>query len=138
MSRFRKRAHAEGEQDFELNITSIIDCFTVLIAFILTSASFISIGIIDADAFRNEIMKRRGVKPSPTWCVGPGKVTQALGIDLLHNNLSLSGKGIWIRDDGIEIDPKDIQVGPRIGVDYAGEDAKLPYRFWVGSEVFLR
>lgn len=81
-----------------------------------------------------EIIKRRGVKPSPTFCVGPGKVTQALGIDLLHNNLSLRGKDIWIKDDGVKIDLKDIQAGPRIGVDYAGEDAKLPYRFWVRGD----
>ena len=49
MSNLRRRARAESEQDFELNITSIIDCFTVLIAFILTSASFISIGILDTE-----------------------------------------------------------------------------------------
>lgn len=81
-----------------------------------------------------EILRRRGAKLSPALCVGPGKVTQALGIDLLHNNLSLRGKEVWLQDDGVKIDPKDIQVGPRIGVDYAGEDAKLPYRFWVKGD----
>jgi biopolymer transport protein ExbD len=40
--------HGEFEQDFELNIASIIDCFVVLIAFILVSTSFFSIGVIDA------------------------------------------------------------------------------------------
>ncbi len=35
-------------QDFELNLASIIDCFTVLIAFMLATASFLSIGIFDA------------------------------------------------------------------------------------------
>ena len=34
--------------DFDLNITPIIDAFTVLIAFMLASASFLSIGILDA------------------------------------------------------------------------------------------
>ncbi len=38
----------DNDQDFELNIASIIDCFTVLIAFMLASASFLSIGILDA------------------------------------------------------------------------------------------
>lgn len=37
-----------GSQDFELNLASIIDCFTVLIAFMLATASFLSIGILDA------------------------------------------------------------------------------------------
>lgn len=35
-------------QEIELNIASIIDCFTVLITFMLASASFLSIGILDA------------------------------------------------------------------------------------------
>ena len=39
---------AHHAEDFELNIASIIDCFTVLIAFMLASASFLSIGILDA------------------------------------------------------------------------------------------
>ena len=41
--------HGEHEQDFELNIAAIIDCFVVLIAFVLVSTSFFSIGIIDAE-----------------------------------------------------------------------------------------
>ena len=37
-----------GGQDVELNLAPIIDCFTVLIAFMLVSASFLSIGLLDA------------------------------------------------------------------------------------------
>jgi len=33
--------------DFDLNLAPIIDCFTVLIAFLLASASFLSIGIFE-------------------------------------------------------------------------------------------
>ncbi len=36
------------DTDVELNITPIIDCFTVLITFLLASASFISIGYFEA------------------------------------------------------------------------------------------
>ncbi len=36
-------------QDFELNIVPIIDAFTVLISYLLASASFISLGIFDID-----------------------------------------------------------------------------------------
>jgi biopolymer transport protein ExbD len=43
--RFKKK-HA-GETDFELNLASIIDCFTVLITYMLVSASFISLGVLD-------------------------------------------------------------------------------------------
>jgi biopolymer transport protein ExbD len=37
-----------ASQDFDLNLAPIIDCITVLIAFILISTSFISIGLLDA------------------------------------------------------------------------------------------
>lgn len=64
-------------------------------------------------------------------CVGPGKVSKALAIDTSLNAMDLCGNKIWLEDDNIKIDKKKINVGPRIGVDYAAEDAKLPYRFWV-------
>ena len=35
------------DQDFELNLASIIDCFTVLITYLLVSASFISLASLD-------------------------------------------------------------------------------------------
>jgi DNA-3-methyladenine glycosylase len=57
-------------------------------------------------------------------------VSQALGIDLIHNNISLTGNQIWLQDDQVHIPEEAIQAGPRIGIDYAGEDAKLHYRFW--------
>jgi biopolymer transport protein ExbD len=44
------RAHGGPSQDFELNLAPIIDCFTVLIAFLLATASFLSIGFIEAGA----------------------------------------------------------------------------------------
>ena len=69
-------------------------------------------------------------------CVGPGKVYQALGIDLIHDGLSLTEKTIWIQDEAIKIKESDIKIGPRIGIDYAGEDAKLPYRFWTTNYNF--
>ncbi|MBA3662764.1 MAG: DNA-3-methyladenine glycosylase [Bacteroidetes bacterium] len=79
-----------------------------------------------------EILKRRNAKSlSKNLCVGPGKVSSALGIQTLHDNLTLTGKTIWLEDTGIKIKNADIHAGPRIGVDYAGEDALLPYRFWL-------
>ncbi len=37
----------DGGQDFELNLASIIDCLTVIIAFLLLSSSFVSYGALD-------------------------------------------------------------------------------------------
>lgn len=62
--------------------------------------------------------------------IAEGTVTKALGIDCSHTGLNLlDSNKIWIEDRGLKIKPKEIIVGPRVGVDYAGEDAKLPYRF---------
>lgn len=59
-----------------------------------------------------------------------------MGIDLVHNNISLTGKDIWLQDDDVKINERDIHAGPRIGIAYAGEDAKLPYRFWTTNYNF--
>ncbi|MGQ0827223.1 MAG: DNA-3-methyladenine glycosylase [Bacteroidota bacterium] len=86
------------------------------------------------------ILKRRNIEPTndnikqvengkKKIAGGPGTVSQALGIKTKHSGLDLSGKTIWIEDRGVKINKKEIIVGPRVGVDYAGEDAKLPYRF---------
>jgi len=78
-----------------------------------------------------ELMRRRrGLKVlKPDSIIGPGKVAQALGIDRSHDMASLLGDLIWIEDQGIRVTKRMVSVGPRIGVDYAGEDAFLPYRF---------
>ncbi len=60
---------------------------------------------------------------------GPGNVSKALGISVKNTGSSLLGEEIFIADDVYKIDRKDIMVSARIGVDYAAEDALLPYRF---------
>lgn len=76
------------------------------------------------------MLKRRGKKKvDKTLCGGPGTVSQALGITTALNGTVLSGKTIWVEETGIIVKPEDVLAGPRIGVDYAGKDAKLPYRF---------
>lgn len=62
---------------------------------------------------------------------GPGKLAKAMGITLEHNGTSLTGDTIWIEDKEFIVAPSNIQVSMRIGVDYAGADARLPYRFCI-------
>lgn len=76
------------------------------------------------------MLERRGKnKIDKSLLAGPGSVARALGITTQHTGISLVGRQIWIEDQGIEIDRESILVGPRIGIDYAGEDALRPYRF---------
>lgn len=81
------------------------------------------------------IRARRKVKlPLKKICSGPGTVSQGLGIHFSHSGMQLTGNKIWVEDLGIKIKSADITAGPRVGVDYAGEDAQLPYRFILKSE----
>jgi len=68
---------------------------------------------------------------------GPGKLSIALGIDKNLNGKSLLSDKIWIQDNHIKIKEKDILSSPRIGVDYAMEDAKLPYRFYINNNKWI-
>lgn len=76
------------------------------------------------------MLKRRNTaKVDKTLLAGPGSLAKALGITTDHTGLSLMNGQIWIEDRGIEIDEDSVLVGPRVGVDYAGDDALRPYRF---------
>jgi len=60
---------------------------------------------------------------------GPGSLAKAMGITTALSGQSLLGEQIWIEDRQIAVDENSIWSGPRVGVDYAQEDASLPYRF---------
>jgi DNA-3-methyladenine glycosylase len=75
------------------------------------------------------LKRRHKSKVDKTLTGGPGSLTQALGIQQIHNGLSLIGPQIWIEDRGIQVREQDIESSPRVGVDYAKEDAMLPWRF---------
>jgi DNA-3-methyladenine glycosylase len=77
------------------------------------------------------MLKRTGKqKAGKNLTNGPAKLTKALGITKAQNGLSLlTREEIWIEDHGLKAEPANIVASPRIGIDYAGEDALLPYRF---------
>jgi DNA-3-methyladenine glycosylase len=69
---------------------------------------------------------------------GPGNVSKALAISFKqHSGYSLLSKELFIAEDGFMLNKKNIAASPRIGVDYAGEDAKLPYRFFIKGNPFV-
>src|SRR5690349_20780908 len=59
-----------------------------------------------------------------TLTKGPGNVSRALGINTGHTGASLLNGEIFIAADDFVVDEKNILATPRIGVDYAAEDAK--------------
>jgi len=59
---------------------------------------------------------------------GPGLVCRALDIDLKLNGVSLYGDELFV-EDASPSKEIDVAATPRIGVGYAGEYARLPWRF---------
>ncbi|MBT8078477.1 MAG: DNA-3-methyladenine glycosylase [Gammaproteobacteria bacterium] len=78
-----------------------------------------------------EIMLQRRKKKAidKTLLAGPGSLAQAMGITTALTGTSLQDGPIWIEDHGTRVHDEEFSTGPRVGVDYAGEDAALPYRF---------
>ena len=86
----------------------------------------------------NVMLRRRNmsaVKPNIT--AGPGALSKAMGIDKKLNAKDLCGEEIWIEDQGVIINSKDIVAAPRVGVDYAGDHALLPWRYYIKGNRFV-
>ena len=78
----------------------------------------------------SEMLKRTGKqKIEKNFANGPGKVSKVLGIHYSHSGLSLSSDKIWLENSDITIRNENIICDKRVGIDYAEEDALLPYRF---------
>ena len=60
---------------------------------------------------------------------GPGLLCRALHIDRSLNGVDLAGDVLWLERAGAGAPRVRIARTPRIGVDYAGEWARRPWRF---------
>jgi DNA-3-methyladenine glycosylase len=70
---------------------------------------------------------------------GPGKLCSALRIDKRLDGESLRGPTIFIERARRSLPNEEIGISPRIGVDYAGEAAEWPLRFfWRGNPCLSR
>jgi DNA-3-methyladenine glycosylase len=84
------------------------------------------------------MLKRTGKKKlNYTLTRGPGNVSKALGLTTQHSAKSLLSNQIFLADDGYRVANSQIQITPRIGVGYAGEDAMLPYRFMIKDNKYV-
>jgi DNA-3-methyladenine glycosylase len=86
----------------------------------------------------DEMLKRTGKKKYDySLTSGPGNVSKALAIHKLLSGYSLLSNDLFIADDGFVFDKKVIKKSPRIGVDYAGKDALLNYRYFIKENPFV-
>lgn len=77
-------------------------------------------------------------KPDYTLTKGPGNVSRALGIHKIHSGTVLTGNTIFLADDGWKTPHADaVAASKRIGIDSAGADALLPYRFYLRDNRYV-
>jgi DNA-3-methyladenine glycosylase len=82
----------------------------------------------------DEMRERRGRDGVRELCSGPGKLTEALGVGLEDNGLSLLEAPFEVRAAPPDAPPVDVTTAPRIGITKA---ADLPWRFCAAESRFL-
>ena len=81
------------------------------------------------DMMRKRVNKE---KPIHQLCNGPGKLSKALGINKVHNEMDLlHSSTLYIKPNVKEINEELIVSTTRIGIDYAEEDKYLNWRFYL-------
>jgi len=82
----------------------------------------------------DRMRERRGLWPVEKLCSGPGKLTQALDIELQHNGLDLLRGPVRIAARPAGWEDPEVVVDRRIGITKA---ADLPWRFCAAKSRFL-
>jgi DNA-3-methyladenine glycosylase len=67
---------------------------------------------------------------------GPGLLCRALEIDLRLNGHDLLGGDLFVARP-LKREPFEVVTCPRVGVDYAGEWAEKPLRFYIAGNPFV-
>lgn len=83
------------------------------------------------------LLRSNKIKFDHSITKGPGNVSKALGISTKLTGKSLLSDELFIADDDYKINKSNIVATTRIGVEYSGEDALLPYRFIIKNSPFV-
>jgi DNA-3-methyladenine glycosylase len=81
-----------------------------------------------------EMAARRGGRPPAELLSGPGKLTQALGLDRSLDGAPLDGRSQLRIEAGSPVAADQVVAGPRIGVSVATE---MPWRFSVRGDPWV-
>jgi DNA-3-methyladenine glycosylase len=86
-----------------------------------------------------DVMMQRMKKQVADFTIGrgPGNVSKALGIYTTYTGYNLLSNEIYVADDKFIVTKEMIIITTRIGVDYAAEDALLPYRFFIKGNRYV-
>jgi DNA-3-methyladenine glycosylase len=82
-----------------------------------------------------ELMReRRGLDQVEGLCSGPGKLSEALGVDLSLNGADLFAAPFELSPPADELAEAEVVTGPRIGITKAAE---LPWRYCAAGSRFV-
>jgi DNA-3-methyladenine glycosylase len=96
-------------------------------------AAAVLIRALEPTAGLERMRERRGERPDADLCSGPGKLTEALGIGLGHNDTDLCADPFLLLPP-LEGQAPEVVVGPRIGITKAVE---RPWRFCAAGNRFV-
>lgn len=79
-------------------------------------------------------VKKKDIKTN-----GPGKLCKHYEINKEHDGLKLwkNTSPLFVSEDDHVVKPQQIIARPRIGVDYAGDAAQWPLRFYLKDNLFI-
>lgn len=99
--------------------------------FVCHPGSAVLIRALEPTTGVDRMLNRRGTMPERNLCSGPGKLAQALGIDLKQNGLPLCCPPFVLK---AAVEGHDIGTGPRIGIT---KGADTPWRYAMRGSRFL-
>jgi DNA-3-methyladenine glycosylase len=111
------------------------ECLNVVARFAEAEAGAVLLRAIEPLRGVELMRTRRGreMDPDARLGSGPARLCQAMAVDRSLNAHDLtSGDELWL-SAGDAVREDQIAAGNRIGVDYAGEWANRPWRFWVSG-----
>jgi DNA-3-methyladenine glycosylase len=95
------------------------------------SASAVLIRALRPTTGLHTMRRRRRLTDERLLCAGPGRLCQALGINIKHNGLPLDASPFELR---ARVSTPEIAIGPRIGITKAAEQ---PWRYGLAASRFL-
>ncbi|MGC4024833.1 MAG: DNA-3-methyladenine glycosylase [Mesorhizobium sp.] len=102
-------------------------CFNI----VCLPASAVLLRAIEPVEGIEQMRQRRGIEPLRLLCSGPGRLCQALGIDISLNGLPLDKEPMQISPPTTQ---PTVAIGTRIGITRAVEQ---PWRFGLAGSPFL-
>jgi DNA-3-methyladenine glycosylase len=98
------------------------------------SAAAVLIRALEPTVGVEEMRARRGRGPLEELCSGPGKLTQALGVGLEHNGISLAQPPFSVLPRAAQWQGVEVLSATRIGISKA---ADLPWRYLAAGNRFV-